>query len=60
MSIFLQLSLILLIFLPGDVSDMRAEEQGVPFVFSYAVLLHSLQRSACCGEAESVPFLDRF
>src|SRR5215469_7143728 len=42
MSIFLQPSLILLVFLPGDVTDMRAEEQRVPFVFRYAVLLHPL------------------
>src|SRR5262249_32931013 len=60
MSIFLQPSLILLVFIPGDVTDMRAEQQRVPFVFRYAVLLCSLQCPAyACAPIDEGPCVAR-
>src|ERR1700730_14317281 len=46
MRILLQPSLILLIFLPGDVAEMGAEQQSVPLILRYSLLLDTLQRPA--------------
>src|SRR5450755_1745561 len=46
MRIHLKLSLVFLVFVPGDVAEMGAEQQGVPLVLRYSLLLGSLQRPA--------------
>ena len=46
MRIRLKPSLVLLVFVPGDVAEMGVEQQSVPLVLRYALLLGALQRPA--------------